>query len=253
MISLIIVTYNRLELFSQCIKSMIESTKDVDKELIIWDNGSSDGTIELIKKYEKEYSFIKSVLNDKNIGVNAKSKSFELAKGDYIAFSDDDVIKFPDNWVTKMIRAFESFDRLGYLALDVVRNEHTQGAKLPENEYKEKDFGNNVVLQFGAVGGWCFMVPRHVYKNVGPLRQSKKKIFFGEDGDYVVRCYYKGYESAILKGVKCFHATGPYYNKGYEKIFDRKISEFNSSDFDYHKFKRKLNGLLFKIKKYLSK
>ena len=122
MISIIIVTYNRFEYFSRCIESIIATTKNTDKELIIWDNGSKDGTVELIEKYANDYSFVRPVLNNVNIGVNAKSKSFELARGDYIVCFDDDVIELPEGWTEKMVKAFLAESKLGYLALDVVQN-----------------------------------------------------------------------------------------------------------------------------------
>ena len=58
-----------------------------------------------------------------------KGLAFELSKGEFIACLDDDVLELPDNWVEKMISAFHLDNYLGYLALDVVRNEHTTGAK----------------------------------------------------------------------------------------------------------------------------
>lgn len=231
------ITYNRIEMFKKCVASILETTNDVAREIIIWDNGSDDGTKEFIERLSEKNNFIIPVFSDRNIGVNAKSRSFEMAKGDYIVGVDDDVLSFPEKWVGKMIEAFEKSPDLGYLALDVVQNEHTLGAKYPEKEYIEKTIDDNITLQYGPTGGWCFMIPRYVYEKVGKLRQMKNNIFFGEDGDYSMRCSLKGYKSAILKGVKCFHATGPYYNKGYERIFDEKMKNWNSSDFDFHKFK----------------
>jgi GT2 family glycosyltransferase len=253
MVSIIVISHNRLNFLSKCVEAVISSTENLDKELIIWDNSSDDKTVNYIKKLENEYPFIKPKYYRDNIGVNAKSKSFEISKGDYIVCLDDDIIELPENWVTKMIKAFESFDKLGYLALDVVQNEHTTGAKYPKEDYTEKEFEKGVILQFGPVGGWCFMIPRRVYNIVGPLRQMRKKIFFAEDGDYVLRCRIKGYESAILKGVKCFHATGPYYNEEYKEIFDKKMSDWKLPDTDFHKLKRSLSNLISKIKKRLIK
>jgi GT2 family glycosyltransferase len=249
MVSLIIITYNRKEFFSRCIKSMIETTKNIEKELIVWDNGSTDGTVDIIKEYAKKYSFVKPILYDKNIGVNGKAKSIELAKGDYIVCSDDDVIEFPENWLEKMIKAYKIEPKLGYLALDVIQNEHTTGAKYPESAYTNKEYPEGITLQYGAVGGWIFMVSREVYRDVGRFRTMKNRIFYPEDGDYVTRCDNKGYLCAILKEVKCFHATGPYYNERYKSLFNEKMEDNIKSDMDLHRMIRGLTTKLIKIKK----
>jgi GT2 family glycosyltransferase len=250
MVSIIILTYNRFEMFRKCISAVLKTTSGVDKEIIIWDNDSEDETKIFIEKLSKENSFIISFFSNENIGVNAKSKSFEMAKGDYIVCIDDDVISLPDGWVDKMINAFKNSPDLGYLSLDVIQDEHTGGAKYPENAYTEKTLDGDIILQFGPAGGWCFMIPRYVYEKVGKLRQMKNNIFFGEDGDYNMRCALKGYKSAILKGIKCYHATGPYYNMNYNSIFNEKMKNWNSSDFDYHKFKYYLIRGIIKIKKF---
>lgn len=249
MVSIIIITHNRIDFFRKCLESVISTTENTDREIILWDNASTDGTKELINETSGSFSFIKPVLYDKNIGVNAKGLAFELSKGEFIACLDDDVLELPDNWVEKMISAFHLDNYLGYLALDVVRNEHTTGAKLDENEYREIKYSDGTILQTGPAGGWCFMIPRNVYNTVGKFRQIKNKVFFGEDGDYIIRCRLNGFHSAILKDVKCFHATGPYYNKNYMEIFNNKMKDFNSAVIDSHTVKLKTKQIINKIKR----
>jgi len=249
MLSIVVITYNRFDFFKKCISSVIETTSRIDKEIIIWDNGSTDGTREFITELSNAHDFIRPVFSEKNIGVNAKGLGFELAKGEFIVCLDDDILELPDNWAEKMIAAFTAEPKLGYLALDVIQNEHTTGAKFSEDSYKEKKYPNGIVLQFGPAGGWCVMIPRSVYEIVGKLRQIKGKIFFGEDGDYVTRCRLKGFKSAILKDVKCFHATGPYYNENYKLIFENKMSDLKSTTIDSHFIKLKANQIVNKIKK----
>lgn len=248
LISIAIVTYNRFELFSKCINSVLKTTENLDKEIIVWDNGSKDNTINYIKELQNKFSFIKAVYSDVNIGVNAKSKSIQLTKGDYIIGIDDDVIELENHWVEKMINAFNVVKDLGYLALDVVQDEFTNGAKPPEKNYVKKFFDNNVILEFGPVGGWCFMIPRKVYEKVGKLRQCKKSNFFSEESDYIIRCEMKGFKSAILKNIKCYHATGTHYNKKYMNIYNSKLKQF-TNDRDFYKLRRKIRYKIFKVRK----
>ncbi len=255
LISILIVTHNRRDFFVKCVDAVIRTTSDLDREIIIWDNCSTDGTDKIIKEYASKHGFVRYNISDSNDGVNGKSKAFEMARGrGFIVCLDDDVIELPDKWAERMMEAFSLEPELGYLALDVIQNEHTTGAKYPAESYTEKKYSEGVTLQFGPVGGWAFMIPRVVYERVGRLRIMRNKIFFAEDGDYITRCANKGYKNAILKDVKCFHATGPYYNVDYTEVFDKKMKDFEKSDMDLHRIKRGFQSLFSRaLKKLLGK
>ena len=115
------------------------------------------------------------------------------------------------------------------------------------------EYDDGITLQIGAVGGWAFMISRDVYKKVGKLRTINNRIFFAEDEDYVKRCGINGYICGILGGVKCFHATGPYYNKLYKSVFDDKMDDYKKNDFSFHKINREIKIFYNKIKKKIFK
>lgn len=110
MISVAIATYNGEKYIEQQLLSILEQTRSVD-EVIICDDRSGDGTVELIQEFIREKGledkFIFSV-NEENLGyasnfVNALRKT----TGDYILFCDQDDIWVPDR-VEKMIGVLES-------------------------------------------------------------------------------------------------------------------------------------------------
>lgn len=91
-ISIITVTLNAAQYLERCIKSII-SYKHLNIEHIIWDGGSTDGTLEVIKKYEKHISFWKS---EKDSGVyDAMNKAVKFATGDWVYFlgADDALLE----------------------------------------------------------------------------------------------------------------------------------------------------------------
>ena len=83
------LTYNRYNYLERAINSVL-SQKDCDFELIIVNNGSTDGSLELCKKYLRNDSRIKLVsLPRSSIGAG-RNAGIACAEGDYISFVDDD-------------------------------------------------------------------------------------------------------------------------------------------------------------------
>ena len=107
-ISAIVPVYNTEKLVGRCIDSVIAQTYP-NWELILVDDGSTDGSLGVLSEYENKDSRIK-VIHQDNAGPGlARNKGIENASGDYIVFVDsDDVIK-PDY-----------FEKLSHETADVV-------------------------------------------------------------------------------------------------------------------------------------
>jgi|AntAceMinimDraft_15_1070371.scaffolds.fasta_scaffold49739_2 glycosyltransferase involved in cell wall biosynthesis len=111
MYSIIIATYNSANTLAEAIQSVLQQTLK-DFELIIIDGKSSDGTLEIIKSYEKEITYW---ISEKDKGVyDAWNKGIKIAKGEWICFlgSDDIMLpttieKYNDFIITNIDRRFE--------------------------------------------------------------------------------------------------------------------------------------------------
>lgn len=89
-VSIIIVNYNTKELTVACIASVIEKTEGVDYEIILVDNASSDGTVDVVKK---KFSNVIIRQMDDNVGFGrANNAGAELAKGKYLFLLNSDTI-----------------------------------------------------------------------------------------------------------------------------------------------------------------
>lgn len=90
LISIIIPTYNCVNTLDSCLSSIIEQNFE-DLEVCIIDALSTDGTMEIVKKYAKEFSFI-SYTSEKDNGIyDAMNKGIKLSNGEWLYFlgSDD--------------------------------------------------------------------------------------------------------------------------------------------------------------------
>ena len=96
-VSIIIVNYNTLELTKNTINSVREKTRNLNYEIILVDNNSTDGSVEFFEKeYKDKIIFIK---NNENLGFGrANNKGIEIAKGKYISFIDSDDIIIPHQY-----------------------------------------------------------------------------------------------------------------------------------------------------------
>ncbi|MFC4212091.1 glycosyltransferase [Pedobacter lithocola] len=102
LISIAVCTYNGKNHLHEQLQSLVNQDYQ-NKEIVIIDDNSIDGTFEILKKYESEYSCIKLYQNEKNLGY---IKNFELAislcMGDFIALSDQD-----DVWHLKKLSTLQ--------------------------------------------------------------------------------------------------------------------------------------------------
>lgn len=95
-VSVIITTYNRANLVSRAIDSVLNQTYK-DFELIIIDDGSTDNTKSLIDSYLQKDKRIVYFYQENKGWPSALNKGIELSKGEYIAFLDSDNEWLPKN------------------------------------------------------------------------------------------------------------------------------------------------------------
>ncbi|MDD4353774.1 MAG: glycosyltransferase family A protein, partial [Candidatus Nanoarchaeia archaeon] len=97
-ISVIMSAYNTERYIAEAIESILNQTFK-DFEFIIIDDGSTDDSLKIIKRYVKKDRRIKLIHNKKNIGLTKSlNKGLKIAKGQYIARMDADDISLPQRF-----------------------------------------------------------------------------------------------------------------------------------------------------------
>ena len=97
-ISIIVVAWNVKELLIECFDALRASTDSLNKQILLVDNGSVDGSADFIEQTYPEVTVIRSPTN---LGfIRANNLAYEQAEGEYILMLNSDAFVFPDSLQT---------------------------------------------------------------------------------------------------------------------------------------------------------
>ncbi|MGB3642405.1 MAG: glycosyltransferase family 2 protein, partial [Rivularia sp. (in: cyanobacteria)] len=146
-VSICIPTFNRIDLLPFAIESVLKQTYQ-DFELIVCDDGSSDGTADLMSKYQDNR--IKYIRHQQNIGKSNNMRSgFDAATGDYFIKFDDDDRLTPD-FIAETAAILDEDSTIDFVGTDhwiIDINNQRLGAQTMENSriWGRKDLASGVV------------------------------------------------------------------------------------------------------------
>lgn len=101
-VSIVMCTYNGAKYVAGQLESILNQTYSL-YEVIVQDDGSTDGTVEILHRYAARYPAVRICQNARPLGVNGNFYSaMRKASGDYIALSDQDDIWEPDKIAVQM-------------------------------------------------------------------------------------------------------------------------------------------------------
>ena len=106
-VSVVIPTYNRKEMLKKCLDSLFNQTYPRDKyEIIVVNDGSTDGTEEVLKYYADNAQKVLKWFSQENKGVSAATNlGIQNSKGEIICFTGDDCIAERD-WIKNLVGSF---------------------------------------------------------------------------------------------------------------------------------------------------
>jgi len=211
-IAVVVLTNNRVHLLRKCVENVLARASDATREIVIWNNGSTDGTRDYLDSLDDPR--IKVVHSAENVGQNGYARGFALTTSDYLVELDDDVVNAPEHWDLILRDAYRRLPAVGFLAADIEDDPHDLAARyryrVRPHEYVPVEV-NGVRLLEGPAGGACAMTARELYDRVGGFRQSSKGVFWQEEPAYIEDIKALGYGPAVLRDLKVHHTGGAYY------------------------------------------
>lgn len=176
-VSVILPTYNRPVLLARAIESVLAQTFS-DWELLVVDNGSTDSTEEMIRKFQERDKRIRYLMEKKKGAGAARNRGLKESQGKWFAFLDDDDEWLPEK-LTQQAAFVESHPEMGLLYAQAYvkdRNGKTVGMKpstKPALNFLELIRGNTIPLL-------TVLVRRRCLEKVGGFVES----FQGVAEDY---------------------------------------------------------------------
>ncbi len=194
-VSVIIPTYNRIDMLEEALKSVSTQEFDGTVEIIVVDDNSSDKTSEII---DHKYPQINLISLKQNGGAAAaRNRGLSVAKGRYIAFLDSDDL-WEKNYLPTQISALEGKDKCfsvsNIVVWNTVKNEkHLQVLK-PDLEKYTSPLHHMMVGNFIHIPS-CVVFPRQVLQEVGLFDDTIKR---AEDADFYARCLIANYTPIFI-------------------------------------------------------
>jgi len=134
-VTIMVIGLNRLEKTKRCVESILQYTTNIDYELILIDNGSTDDTLEYFKSvpYEK-----KRILRfSKNLGAGFPHTMIPLSElGRYVAILPNDLI-LTERWLENILICMKSDPKIGLVVTASSNTSNLQDVDFPYSSYEE--------------------------------------------------------------------------------------------------------------------
>lgn len=230
-LSIIIVNYNNYSLTISCVESVIKNTLNVNYEIIIIDNCSTNNSYEIIKKSFEEFSNIIVERNKFNAGFgDGNNKAVELASSDVLLFLNPDVIVF-DNSIKILLDEVRNNHNIGIIGAQLLNTDKSLQyscrrilnmkefliARTPmkkvcskkyicniNDKYLMKDLPHDNNIEADWLMGSCLMMKKSMFSEVGGF--SKEYFMYFEDVDICYKVKKRGKKILYFPLAKMIHA-----------------------------------------------
>jgi GT2 family glycosyltransferase len=208
--SIIIVNYNGLHNLEQCLNSVLKSN-DSDAEIIVVDNASQDGSIEMVKQNFPQVSLI---CLPENVGFGeGNNRGASQANGDYLAFLNPDTV-VESNWLKALIEPLETDPSAGMVTSKILllnkpetintcgNDIHISGLTLcrgmgcPATDY-------NLLKSVAAISGAAFALRRDLFNTLTGF--DPLFFLYMEDTDLSWRVRLAGYRCLFVPNSIVYH------------------------------------------------
>ncbi|AXA54494.1 glycosyltransferase [Pseudomonas thivervalensis] len=238
-VSIVLVTYNNLNLTVQCVNSILRNTTWPHYQLIVVDNGSEDGTRDYLERLRQEVPMAKVILNPDNRGfAAANNQGLREADGEILLLLNNDTV-VPGGWLDPLIMRLRDpsiglvgpvTNTVGNEAKIEVSYTDIQQMQAFADHYTEAHKGRSFDISMLAM--FCVAFRRGILEEVGYLDEAFGIGMF-EDDDYSRRVQAAGYRTVCAEDAFIHHYGQASFRKliasgEYQALWDKNQAYFES-------------------------
>lgn len=224
LVSVVLISWKMRDLLERMLRTLFEHCFDMAIEVICVDNGSLDGTAEMV---EQQFPSVHLIRNLQNRGVApARNQAISIARGRYVAILDADM-ELVEDAIGPVVAFLESHPEVGMAGCRLTFSDgttqlnakrfpsplallsrrlpilRTLGGRTALNRHEMSQWDRTTSREVDYLIGACQIVRRSIFDQVGMLDEN---IFYGpEDIDFCVRVRRAGWKIWWIHDVRIIH------------------------------------------------
>jgi len=213
-VSIIIPVYNQSQHTFNCLKSILDNSNEIDYEVIIIDDCSTDNTEQVMSQI-KGINYVK---NEKNLGfLKNCNKGAQIAKGKYVLFLNNDTM-VTENWLKNLLAPFNIVENCGMVGAKLVYPDgklqeagsiiFSDGSAWNYGKFDNPDLPEyNYVREVDYCSGACLLIKKGLFSALGNFSNEYTPAYY-EDTDLAMKVRERGLKVIYQPFCKVIHFEG---------------------------------------------
>lgn len=226
-VSVVIVNWNVRDYLRDCLRSVYEQTKGVRFEVIVVDNGSADGSQEIVRR---EFPQVRLIENPENHGfAAANNQGIKLATGRYLLLLNPDTVVL-DDAIGKAVAFADGNPSVGIVGCQVLETQHSVQptcfrfpspmtifmtltglqSLFPNSRLfalaRFGDWARDTERDVDVVSGMFMLVRREAIDEVGLMDEDY--FMYAEEADWCYRFWQAGWRCVFTPQARITHVDG---------------------------------------------